>query len=224
MGAITGRDSNITIFMNVSKQYYVAGEYVEGEVYLDVKADRPYSNLCIKLEGDETVTWSENHGKNNTQVYTNSYENYRGHFLVADFHGIVKKGQYSFPFAFLLPSMITGSFYISTFCYLKYILKAQLVHQTSERENQEYSMFLNLLEPPRMPMGPIMYSNSVESKCCGCCSSYGITSVSMSCDKNFVRSGDSIRVNGLIDNSNGKTRVNSATVVFEQCLFEIASN
>ena len=36
--------------------------------------------------------WSENHGKYNTQIYTNSYENYRGHFLVADFHGTVKKG------------------------------------------------------------------------------------------------------------------------------------
>jgi hypothetical protein len=52
MGAITGRDSDITIFMNVNKQYYIAGEYVEGEIYLDAKTDRPYSNLCIKLEGD----------------------------------------------------------------------------------------------------------------------------------------------------------------------------
>lgn len=49
MGAITGGDSDIVIFMNVSKQYYIAGEYVEGEVYLEAKNDRPYSNLCIKL-------------------------------------------------------------------------------------------------------------------------------------------------------------------------------
>ena len=168
--------------------------------------------------------WSENHGKYNTQIYTNSYENYRGHFLVADFHGIVKKGQYTFPFSFLLPAMMTGSFYISRFCYLKYVLKAQLVHQNSERKNQEYSMFLNMLEPPRMPVGPTTFYNSVESKCCGCCASYGVTSVSLSCDKNFVRSGDPIRVTGLIDNTNGKSRINSASVVLEQCLFEIASN
>ncbi len=49
MGALTGKDSNVTVFMIVNKQYYVAGDFVEGEVYLDVKADRPYSNLCIKL-------------------------------------------------------------------------------------------------------------------------------------------------------------------------------
>ena len=75
--------------------------------------------------------WSEHHSKYDTRVYTNSYENYRGHFLVVDFHGTVKKGQYSFPFSFLLPSMMTGSFYISMFCHLKYMLKAVLVHQTS---------------------------------------------------------------------------------------------
>ncbi len=85
-------------------------------------------------------------------------------------------------------------------------------------------MFLNLLEPPRMPIGPTKLSNSVESKCCYCCASYGETLVSMSCDKNFVRSGDSIRVTGLIDNTNGKNRVDSASVVLEQCLFEVASD
>ena len=75
-----------------------------------------------------------------------------------------------------------------------------------------------------MPVGPTTFYNSVESKCCGCCASYGVTSVSLSCDKNFVRSGDPIRVTGLIDNTNGKNRINSASVVLEQCLFEIASN
>lgn len=54
--------------------------------------------------------------------------------------------------------------------------------------------------------------------------SYGTTTVALSCDKNFVRSGDTIKVKGLIDNTFGKNRINSAKVVFEQWLFEIASN
>lgn len=41
----------------------------------------------------------------------------------------------------------------------------------------------------------------------------------MMCDKNFVRSGDNISVKGIIDNSKGKKKVNSASVVFQQCLF-----
>lgn len=89
--------------------------------------------------------WSEHHGKYDNRIYTNEYKNYDGHFLIADFHGIVKAGQYVFPFRFLLPSMMTGSFYSSSVCYLKYTLKAVLVHQTSERDNQVYKMFLNIL-------------------------------------------------------------------------------
>lgn len=85
-------------------------------------------------------------------------------------------------------------------------------------------MFLNLLEPPRMPVGPSSLYNSVESKCCHCCCTYGTTSVSLSSDKNFVRTGDTIRVNGMIDNSQGQVRVNSATVVLEQWLVMISSN
>ena len=52
MGSSFTKDSNVTIFMNVNKQYYVAGEFIEGEIYLDVKADRPYSNLLLFIIGD----------------------------------------------------------------------------------------------------------------------------------------------------------------------------
>lgn len=88
MGALTGRDSNILLYMNLTKQYYIAGDYVEGQIYLDAKIDRQYSNLCIRLQGDEQITWSEHHHKT-TVVYTNSYENYRGHLMIVDFHGKV---------------------------------------------------------------------------------------------------------------------------------------
>lgn len=41
-----------------------------------------------------------------------------------DFYGKAKKGDYIFPFSFLLPNMITGSFFFSKNCFLKYTLKA----------------------------------------------------------------------------------------------------
>lgn len=68
-------------------------------------------------------------------------------------------------------------------------------------------MFLNILEPPRMPVGKTSLTNTVNSKCCECCKDYGLTTVSLAADRNFVRSGDKIQVRGLIDNTQGKVKV-----------------
>lgn len=40
-----------------------------------------------------------------------------------DFNGFVQQGDYIFPFAFVLPNMITGSYFHSKHCYLKYMIK-----------------------------------------------------------------------------------------------------
>lgn len=55
-----------------------------------------------------------------------------------------------------------------------------------------------------MPIGALTLTNTVNSKCCGCCADYGNTVVTMNSDKNFVLNGDNIQVNGLINNSQGK--------------------
>ena len=122
---------------------------------------------------------------------------------MVDFHGTVQKGQYRFPFSFLLPSMMSGSFIFNQNCFIKYLLKVVLVHPTEEKDSQIYEMHLNILEPPRMPIGAVSLTNTVNSKCCGCCSDYGITTVSLSCSKNFVLNGDSVSISGFVDNKQG---------------------
>lgn len=44
-------------------------------------------------------------------------------------------------------------------------------------------------------------------KCCGCCKGYGKIIVGLSCDKNYVKPGDQIFVQGYVDNSAGKKNV-----------------
>lgn len=64
-------------------------------------------------------------------------------------------------------------------------------------------MFLNLLEPPRMPIGPTTTTTSVNSKCCGCCADYGTVSVTLNSNRNFVMNGDLVQITGVVDNSRG---------------------
>lgn len=113
MGASQNKDSYVSIYLSVDRQYYVAGEIIQGEVYLDVKADRNYKSLNLILDGAEAVMWTEQHDKH-THYYTNNYKNYFNEALLMDFNGVLPQGQYVFPFALLLPNMMTGSFYISS--------------------------------------------------------------------------------------------------------------
>lgn len=108
MGNDFKKDDQLDLYMELSKQAYVAGEYVEGCVYIDARVRRAYSALRIKLVGNEKVEWQE-HRKKKTVTLKNSCKNYEDSFLMTDFHGAVNQGQYSLPFSFLLPSAMAGS-------------------------------------------------------------------------------------------------------------------
>jgi hypothetical protein len=107
----------------------------------------------------------------------------------------------------LLPSMMCGSFMHSGDCYIKYTLEVILVHPTEENKNQVYKIFLNILEPPRSPLGPIGLTIDANSKCCTCLFDYGITSVTLNCDKNFVLNGDIIQLKVTNNNSIGTEEI-----------------
>jgi hypothetical protein len=100
----------------------------------------------------------------------------------------------------LLPSMMCGSFMHSGDCYIKYTLELILVHPTKVNKNQVYKIFLNILEPPRSPLGPIGLTIDTNSKCCTCLFDYGFTSVTLNCDKNLVLNGDIIQLKVKINN------------------------
>lgn len=63
MGLSFSKDKNIDIYLNVDKQYYISGETVNGEVYLNVKVTRAYLRLAVKLIGEEYVSWNEGSGE-----------------------------------------------------------------------------------------------------------------------------------------------------------------
>ena len=124
-----------------------------------------------------------------------------------EFGGTINQGQYSFPFSFLLPSTMSGSFSQSDECYIRYTLKAILNHPIKPEDSQIYSMYLNIMEPPRMPLAPLTSSRTTNVKCCDCCKDYGQTTIHLQCDRNFAMNGDSLKVEVSIDHSRGKTEM-----------------
>lgn len=51
MGSSQNKDPLLFIYITLSKRYYYAGETVEGAVHVDCKANRPYTQLCLRIHG-----------------------------------------------------------------------------------------------------------------------------------------------------------------------------
>jgi hypothetical protein len=50
-------NSNVNIYYELNKPFYYAGEWVQGNVFLVVKAPETYSALLLKIEGYEFCRW-----------------------------------------------------------------------------------------------------------------------------------------------------------------------
>jgi hypothetical protein len=136
-------DPNIGIYLITFKKCYVAGEYIEGEIYLNVNQSSPYNLLTLNLYGKEHVYWTQTiqttssghqghhhrHTHHRRVHFEDEYINYNTIFNVFTFNDtMVNRGQYCFPFSFLLPAAMTGTIIHTANCYIKYMLKAQLVN------------------------------------------------------------------------------------------------
>jgi len=91
------------------------------------------------------VHWSEGSGKNR-RSYSNRRKTYTDEFLLAKFaNGTIPGGHYCFPFSFLLPKAISGSFFDSENCYIRYPLQAYMTSSDGKNDNQSFIMNLNIL-------------------------------------------------------------------------------
>ena len=209
--------------MEVDRTHYVAGDTVEGCVYVNAKATKSYKNLVLRLRGihcdivgDEHVEWYEHYGNNTTAMYENDFQNYDSVFTLADFNGQLNQGQYSFPFAFIIPHGLSGSFHESDENFIRYSLMAVINHPTEVKNAQIFTLFLNVQEPIRQKFGIMSKNQGCHSRCCGCCIDYGLITISMVSDKNFAINGDNIVVSGFIDHTKGKNNIESAKIILEE--------
>lgn len=51
MGQTQNKDPNILLYISLNKRMHYAGEVVEGIVHVDCKANRPYTQLIIRIIG-----------------------------------------------------------------------------------------------------------------------------------------------------------------------------
>lgn len=98
-----------------------------------------------------------------------------------------------------------------------------MIPSDDKNDIQTFVKNLNILEPVREVTGMIQKEQLTNPQCCGCCADYGMVKVTMTCDKNFVRSGDTIQVTGRVDNSGGKEDLENGHVSFQDIRWKVSS-
>jgi hypothetical protein len=110
----------------VDKLQYNEGEMVSGTIYLNVISQLPYNILELQLVEEEYVHWTEGSGKSKS-TYRKKLKNYDYKMLIKQFdNNFLNQGHFAFPFEFLLPAHLPGSYFQSNWRYIKYSLSAIL--------------------------------------------------------------------------------------------------
>jgi hypothetical protein len=137
MGNSLNTDKRVRIYLALNHPVTYAGQYLEGTAHLQVLEDTPYRSLNVNLVCNEEVLWSEK--KNNVAtVFQNKRKTYEDEFVLARFDEGLKAGQYSFPFAVLLPASLPASFNMAAKSYISYTLKVLLPPWGDISEPQVY--------------------------------------------------------------------------------------
>ena len=80
-------------------------------------------------------------------------------------------------------------------------------------DQQAFRKIINVRESYRASLGNLMGSVLSESKCCNCCCSCGSTQLNMQANVSYLTTNQSFVVNGNLDTSMSKTKINNYKVV-----------
>lgn len=112
--------SVVNLVLETDKNYYVPGEVVQGNVYINSPKPYPCSKIIMRIEGNESSWWKgeAQQVRPNQQMHEKGKAENKGGAKIIDANFILCSwnsqaylhGQYAFPFVFVLPSHIPGSY------------------------------------------------------------------------------------------------------------------
>ena len=198
---------------------YRAGETVEGNVYLLVNKAFPINGIEIRLKGKEEARYRTGHGKHK-QIHRGEHVccDYKAQ-LVAIKENILMPGQYQFPFTFILPDSLPGTFHYESRRVkgdISYELQASTI--VIEKSISPLVYFLPFQVQEQLPSATINQKQSKILQVSGCCSSPGFTTLHYQLDKNYLNTTDNIKIMVELDNKSCTARIKGIGLTIMQRL------
>jgi len=222
------------IFVQLNNRVLVPNETVSGTIYLNLVQDYPGSTLYISVLGDERVHFIDRvakhkKGRNGQRktYYVDVHRRAHRSILNKSFPvyswgngGIIPRGQYSFPFSFLVPQGLPGSMYL---CRnraqgsIAYSMEAYLQPSNSNIPKLGNSMPIIVREAVIQNIQTQQVKKQEKIKTC-CCCDRGVVAFSTFFEKNAYAPTETARASAEIDNSQCKNKINDVVFSLEQSI------
>ncbi|CEM24006.1 unnamed protein product [Vitrella brassicaformis CCMP3155] len=209
-----GNASGVNV--QTDQQNYGAGDEVTGRVNLQVESPTQVKGVFLKVSGFERVTvWetytvTEGTGDNAKQVqktrtHTNRNDFFKVEVPVAQGLSHLDRGQYSYPFRFMLPSTLPGSFELSDRvhgdrynCEIVYKVKGKVVRPGMFKADLKDTKKLTVYQ--RMPPSVELVGHDHQMMYLCCCIAKGEMNLTMRCNADKYMPGDMAQLLCSIDN------------------------
>ncbi|KAL4228239.1 hypothetical protein ACF0H5_013672 [Mactra antiquata] len=200
----------LELILTNPQMIYFPGQAIQGQVLVELNEDMKMRGVRAQLQGKGHIYWSEGSGDNRrTYSASETYVETRlilfGQDSSSGNDTVLTAGNHMFPFQFVLPLGIPGSFEGKSSCYVRYTLKA--IIDRPWKFDPEFKMLISVgsvldLNTVQNAMAPQQCTDS-KTVCCCCCESSPITAT-FRIDKTGYVPGEPIICNAEINEGTGR--------------------
>ena len=208
------------LHIQTEKSYYLSGETINGNIYMNLIKDYPGNIILLKFIGKEFCKWEETTGSGEderTIQHIGESTFYKCEIPIYNFPGYsIPFGHYIFPFNFVLTNNLPGSLNVEYLdqdyndrcfkAYIKYEVIVECVSSTIDNPI-EHSQNLIIKQSFNEPI-----EARVIDKICPIntfwCFNQGSIYIKSYFNKNIVTIGETVYATAEIDNTLGKIKVN----------------
>ena len=200
------------IKIEVNKEYYLNGEIIEGNLYLNNNKNLKLNDISICLYQKESWFIQETseikYGEKFNQIISKINIKF-AQFL--NNNDILIPGKYIFPFKLQLPNDLEPSFeypYPNRYSYLRYILQCEFLPNLPELKHQKVILIKSISNNILLQQ---VFSSIVNVHKWGFIDG-GTTILKVSYDKSVYQINNVVPLNIFVDNSRGKLKVKNCKI------------
>ena len=222
-----------SLFIQTDKSTYFGGDTVTGKVYLNLLMPFQGNQLFLKLRGKEfcafTQTQQQSYTENENGVQVTKqrdvdvpYDETRDIIkLKVPMYTwpVLLPGQYTIPFAFMLPNDLPSSFHQEGHKHvgdISYVLSAMLAPFTKGQTKLKYRQTFVVRQPIKSAMQGV--GNEIRTNLTACCSGKGSNVLKAKFEKNYYAPGEIAQVIMQLDNTQSQLRNVSMIFALKQRL------
>jgi len=220
------------IFVKLDQEVFNPLDTLSGNIYVDLRANYPGDMLCLEVKGTEYTKWIDKEARQRPRQggQPGEMETYyvdvqreatreiiKNDLVVYDWAArqVIRPGQYTFPFAFQIPSGLPGSFFFKSgnaVAEIKYSVEGYLKPEVEQVPRLKHKVYLTMREKVQSTIQQ-KELNLTKKISTWCCVDQGTISLKAAFEKDAYCPGEEARMLTEIDN--GKCNLNIPNVSFQ---------